>query len=273
MSDSSRLVEVLDLEMTGPGRFLAQNFAEGAGNVVFGGQILAQTIVAASTVDPDKALKSVHTIFARGAGRDQPLDLEVEAMHVGRALASATVTARQGDRLCTRSLALLSAPEPDLIRHGTTPPDVGGPDDAPPLGGGGEFWELRVVGGVDISDPDAVGPPELFVWVRFPGTGATGVVGQALLAYATDGFLIGTAMRPHAGIGQSMAHVSVSTSVLSHTLTFHEPVDAGAWHLLAQESPYAGHGRTYGRANIFAEDGRLVASFVQDNMVRSLPKT
>ena len=119
MSDSSRLLEVLDLEETGPGRFVAQNFAEGAGNVVFGGQILAQTIVAASTVDPDKTLKSVHTIFARGADRDQPLDLEVEAMHVGRALASATVTARQGDRLCTRSLALLerAGAGPDPARH------------------------------------------------------------------------------------------------------------------------------------------------------------
>jgi acyl-CoA thioesterase II len=98
------------------------------------------------------------------------------------------------------------------------------------------------------------------------------VVGQALLAYPTDGFLIGTAMRPHAGIGQSMAHVSISTSVLSHTLTFHEPIDAGEWHLLAHESPFAGGGRTYGRANIFTQDGRLVGSFVQDNMVRSVPE-
>jgi len=271
MSGSSRLLEALDLEMTAPGRFRAQNFAEGAGNVVFGGQLLAQTIVAACTIDREKVLKSVHTIFARGADRDQPLDIEVEAMHVGRALASATVTIRQGERLCTRSLALLSAEEPDLIRHGSAPPDTGGPEDAAPLGGSGEFWELRVVGGVDVSDPDAVGPPELFVWVRFPGAQATGVAGQALLAYATDGFLIGTAMRPHAGVGQSMAHRSISTSVLSHTLTFHEPVDAGEWHLLAHESPYAGRGRTYGRAHIFAQDDRLVGSFVQDNMVRSFP--
>lgn len=272
MSDASRLLDVLDLEATGPGRFRAQNFAEGPGNVVFGGQILAQTIMAAGTIDPTKALKSVHTIFARGADRDQPLDVEVEAMHVGRALASATVTVRQGDRLCTRSLALLSAEEPDLIRHATSAPDVGGPDDAPASHGIGAFWELRVVGAVDISDPEAVGPPELFVWVRFPGSGATGPAGQALLAYATDGFLIGTAMRPHAGVGQAMAHVAISTSVLSHTLTFHEPVEAGEWHLLAHESPYAGRGRTYGRANVFSVDGRLVASFVQDNMVRSFPK-
>ncbi len=275
MTDVSDLVKVLDLEPVGAdgaGHFRAQNFVSGAGGVVFGGQLLAQSIVAASTVDPTKEVKSIHTVFARGGAPDVPLEIDVEAMHVGRALASATVTTRQGDRLCTRSLVLLSAVEPDLIRHGSTPPDVGSPEDAAPISGEGEFWEIRVVGGVDLSDPDEVGPPELGAWVRFPGAEATAVIGQALLAYATDGFLIATAMRPHAGIGQSMAHVSISTSVLSHTLTFHEPVDASEWHLLAHESPYAGRGRTYGRANIFTAGGRLVGSFVQDNMVRAFPE-
>lgn len=168
---------MLDLEPAGDGLYRAQNFAEGAGTVVFGGQLLAQTIVAASAIDPTKALKSVHTIFARGADGSVPLDIEVETMHTGRAMASATVTVRQGERLCTRSLALLSAAEPDLIRHGAPAPDVGGPDDAVPLLGSGEFWELRVVGGVDISDPHQVGPPELLVWARFPGAQTTGVTG------------------------------------------------------------------------------------------------
>lgn len=267
-----RLLEVLELEPAGNGRFRAQNFVSGHGGVVFGGQLLAQTIVAASTVDPSKELKSVHTVFARGGALDQPLDIEVDAMHVGRALASATVTVRQGERLCTRSLALLSAVEPDLIRHADEPPAVGGPEDATLLQGGGDPWELRVVSGVDLSDPDQVGPPELSVWVRFPGADAAGALGQALLAYATDGFLIGTAMRPHAGVGQALAHVSISTSVLSHTLAFHEPIQAGDWHLLVQASPYAGRGRSYGRADIFTVDGALVGSFAQDNMVRSFPE-
>jgi acyl-CoA thioesterase-2 len=78
----------------------------------------------------------------------------------------------------------------------------------------------------------------------FPGGAIEGVTAQALLSYATDGFLIGTAMRPHEGFGQSMSHVSISTSVLSHTLTFHEPIDASQWYLLAHESPYAGRGRS-----------------------------
>jgi acyl-CoA thioesterase len=272
MTKLAELIGVLDLEPAGDGRFRARNLVGGPGGVVFGGQLLAQAIVAGATVDPSKQVGSVHTVFSRGAAPDQPLDIEVEPMHLGRALASATVSVRQGERLCTRSLVLLSAAEPDLIRHGAEPPRVGGPAEAVPLEGEGDFWEVRVVDGVSLVDPDAVGPPELLVWSRFPGAEATGVLGEALLSYATDGFLIGTAMRPHEGVGQSMSHVTISTSVLTHTLSFHEPIDAGGWYLLVHESPYAGRGRSYGRAHVFSEEGRLVASFVQDNMIRSFPE-
>jgi acyl-CoA thioesterase len=272
MAELLDLVEVLDLEVVGEGRFRAQNFSEGPGGVVFGGQLLAQAIVAGASIDPSKEVKTVHTVFARGGALDKPLDITVEAMHTGRALASATVTISQGDRLCTRSVVLLSAAEPDLIRHKADLPSVPGPDASPTGPSEGGFWEVRIVDGVDLSDPAAVGPPELFVWVRFPGAPAGGTLNQALLSYATDGFLIATAMRPHEGVGQAMSHVEISTSVLSHTLTFHEPIDASQWHLLAQESPYAGRGRSYGRANIFTAEGALVASFVQDNMIRDFPE-
>lgn len=273
MAELSELLEVLELEPAGEGRFRGENFAAAPGGVIFGGQLLAQAIVAGATVDPSKEVKTVHTVFARGGALGQPLDIEVEAMHTGRALASATVSIRQGDRLCTRSIVLLSAVEPDLIRHAAPAPKVGRPDDAPASASSeGAFWEVRVVDGVDINDPEAVGPAELYVWSRFPGADVTGAKAKALLSYATDGFLIGTAMRPHRGFGQSMSHREISTSVLGHTLTFHEPVDAGRWHLLAHESPYAGHGRSYGRAHVFDEAGRLVASFVQDNMVRAFPE-
>lgn len=272
MAELSELLGVLDLEQVGEGRFRAENFSDGPGGVVFGGQLLAQSIVAGATVDPSKEVKSIHTVFARGGAMDKHLDIEVDPMHTGRALSSATVTVRQGERLCTRSLVLLSAVEPDLIRHGADAPPVPDPEDTPAGPELGGFWEVRVVDGVDLTDPAAVGPPELFVWVRFPGADSAGVIGQALLAYATDGFLIGTAMRPHEGVGYALSHVTISTSVLSHTLTFHEPINAGDWHLLAHESPYAGRGRSYGRANIFDVHGRVVASFIQDNMIRDFPE-
>ena len=269
MPELDDLLAVLDLERTGDTTWRGGNMVFGGGRVVFGGQLLAQTIVAAATVDPAKSVKSVHTVFARGGSTDAPLEFDVDVMANGRSFASASVTVRQGDRICTRSLCLLHTPDPDLIRHQDDPPAVMSADRSTPSEHGVGLWEIRTVDGVDIADPDAVGPARLDVWTRFPGAPDDPTVNQALLAYATDGFLIGTAMRPHAGVGQSLAHRSISTTVITHTLTFHGPVDASEWLLLDQESPVAGGGRSYGRAHVFTAAGDLVASFVQENMIRA----
>ncbi len=262
------LLRAFALEPTGPLRYRGRH-AETGHAVVFGGQLLGQTILAARAGHDGKAAKTVHTVFARGASPEAPLSIEVDNMHAGRSLASSTVTILQGERLCARSLVLLSADEDDFIRHADVGPAVPRPEDCKAQGEGGD-WEMRIVGDVDLSDPDLVGPPELDVWTRFVGAPKDPAIDQALLAFATDGFLIGTAMRPHVGVGQAQAHRSVSTGVLSHTLTFHEPCPAGDWMLLSHRSPYSGHGRCYGRANVFNGDGRLVASFVQDGMIRPL---
>ena len=269
MTALDELLAVFALEPTGEGTWSGSSVPFGGGSVVFGGQLLAQTILAGATADPTKEVKSVHTVFARGASVDVPLEFDLDVMQSGRSFASSTVTVRQSGRVCTRSLVLLHAPDPDLIRHQPPVPEVGLPEDATPSAHGEGFWEIRTVGGVDISDPDAVGPAELRVWTRFPGAPEDPTTNQALLAYATDGFLIGTAMRPHAGVGQAQAHRTVSTSVITHTLTFHEPVRAGRWLLLDHESPGAGRGRSYGRAHVFSEEGWLVASYVQENMIRA----
>jgi acyl-CoA thioesterase len=261
------LRRVFALEPDGADRWRAASL-DGHG-VVFGGQLIGQSLVAALAGQADKAVKTVHTIFARAAAPDAPLAIAVDRMNDGRTFASRAVTIEQGGRLCTRSLVLLSADEPDFIRHAEPAPRVPGPDGCKPMAVAGD-WEIRIVGDVDVNDPDAVGPPELDVWTRFAGAPDDRVLDQALLAFATDGFLIGTAMRPHAGVGQAQAHRTVSTGVVSHTLTFHEPAPAGGWLLLSHRSAYAGRGRCWGRANVFRSDGALVASFVQDGMIRPL---
>lgn len=261
----SSILDALQLEPDGDLRYRAAN-AETGHPVVFGGQLLAQSIVAALLGHEGKTVKTLHTVFARAAAPDSGVDIVVDPVHAGRALASSTVTISQGERVCTRSMVLMSAEEPDLIRHAEPAPPLA----PPPVDPSGEDWVVEIVGGVDVSDPDQVGPPELAVWTAFPGAPGDGALSQALLAFATDGFLIGTAMRPHRGVGQAQAHVSLSTGVLSHTITFHEPVSAGRWMLLAHRSLYAGHGRSYGRADVFGPDGRLVASFVQDSMIRAM---
>ena len=267
--------EPLSLQPLASGRFRVANEGDPAAHdVVFGGQLLGQMIMAASASHPGKTVRTLHTIFARTARVSAETELAVEPLHDGRSFASANVTAWQGDRLCARALVLLDAPDPDLIRHAAPAPRVDGPEQSADAGPSPLVFpgvELRIVGGVDTSSPDApVGPAELFAWVRHRGAPDDVATNQAMLAWGTDGFLIGTAMRPHAGIGQADAHRTLSTGVVGHTLTFHEPFTLRDWLLIAHESPHAGAGRSYGRAQVFTRDGRLVASFVQDAMVRAM---
>jgi len=188
-------------------------------------------------------------------------------------MTTATVAVDQGGRTCAQSTVRLSSPDSDLIRHQSDMPDVGPPAAATPSTHGSGWWEIRVVGGVDLADGDAVGPPVLDVWTRFPDAPDDELVARALLAFSTDGFMIGTALRPHAGFGQAGAHREFATTVLSHTLRFHDHVVPGGWLLLHHEADVAGRGRIAGHARVFSEDGRQVASFSQEAMVRAFPPT
>lgn len=264
---------LLQLDRVGDGRFVAPHEGDGeARDVVFGGQMLAQMIVAATESTPGKRVKSVQAVFARAASYQAPLEIDVDPVHVGRVFGSQSVRVHQGDRNCVQAIVLLDVAEPDLMNHTPPKPDVAGPQHAAPAPAALVFpgAEVRVVDGVDTWSPDApIGPAEQYVWTRLPGGPFDETESQAILAWATDGYLIGTAMRPHEGIGQNQAHRSISTGVISEALSFHRAFDAGEWLLMALESPYAGGGRTYGRAHVYTEAGDLVASFSQENIVRA----
>jgi acyl-CoA thioesterase len=271
-SFGDELLATLTLAESEGGAFRAPYIAGGRG-VVFGGQMLGQAIVAASRRMPDKRVKSLQTVFARGVKVSEPVDVLVEPMQDGRTFGSSTVTFVQNGRVCARSLALLDVGEPDLIRHQVAMPDVAAPDPAQARSNPAAAPETIIVGDVDVRDPELTGPPTLQLWVRFPEAPAgDATIARALLAHATDGWLIATAMRPHEGIGQSMAHHELSTTVLSHSLSFHDDFSAGEWLLVDHESQSAGGGRAYGRGHVFTRDGRLVASFVQEALLRRAPE-
>ena len=269
MAGALPILESLSLEQVGELSYVGESVPSDTRPVVSGGQQLGQMIMAATAARRGKNVSSIHVIFARAGTITKPVELELDVMHSGRALASVTVTARQSDRLLGRGLLLFDAGEPDVIRHSPPMPAVPGPQGATPQPWAESGSQVRIVDGVDVIASEATGPPELFVWIRFPAAAGQEAVHQALLSWYTDPFLIAAAMRPHNGVGQRMAHESISTGVVTHTLSFHESVNAAEWLLLAQQSGYAGHGRTYGSGSVFTEDGRLVACFVQDNLVRS----
>jgi acyl-CoA thioesterase-2 len=263
---STELVAMLDIETVGPNRFQAQPLA-GTRAVVFGGQLLAQSLAAAAGSLEGMRVKSMHTVFLRGGRPDEILEIDVEPLHAGRTFGASDVTVRQGQRICTKSVVLHHVPDEEVISHQADPPDIGTPEEAVAISSSeSRGWEVRIA-----QDADSF-PAELYVWSRFQGAPSEPWASQALLGYASDGFLIGTAMRPHPRVGQDLAHVSIDTSVITQTLTFHDEFNAGEWLLLAHRSPVARHGRTFGRADVYTSGGRLVASYSQENLVREMPQ-
>ena len=273
MGTAESALDALDLRRTGDSSFEACSVALGGGRPVFGGQLLGQVIMAAAAVQPDKAVRTAQAMFPRTGDTGRPLTVTVDPIHLGRTMATVGVAVTQGDRHVCRATVLLDSDEADVMRHEAPFPDTGGPQVATPVPELAESGsELRLAGGVELAAVAPAGPPELFAWVRWPSAPAGDLArNQALAAWYTDSLIIGAAMRPHEGIGMGMAHESLSTGVVTHTLTFHEAFDAAAWHLVANESSYAGAGRVYGTGRIHTFDGRLVASFVQDAFVRAFP--
>jgi acyl-CoA thioesterase II len=273
MPDPDAVPAPLRPERVSEDRYRITNTGDAASrDVVFGGQFLGQAIVASSLRHPGKDARSIQAVFARPGRMDAPTELAVENLHDGRTFASDTVTAWQGDRLCARFTVLLDVDEADVIRHGTEMPDVAGPADAPAADQGNLVYpgsEVRIVDGVDLWSVDApTGPAEIFIWTKAAPLPDDPSVHRAVLAWATDGFLIATALRPHDGVNQDDAHRGLSTGVVGHTIVFHEPFRADEWLLLAHRSTYAGRGRTFGHADVFTQDGRFVASYSQTNMIR-----
>jgi acyl-CoA thioesterase-2 len=275
--DRPKLPEVLRLEPLGdqvwraPHEHSADDIMR---NVVFGGQILGQMIVAAALEgDGTKEVKSIHVIFARAGDYGSPLDYVVEPIHRGRTFASDRIDARQNGRSIASGLILWNLDEPDIVTHtaNVEMPDVPPPEDPAGREDNRVFpgAMARICFGINTwSDEEPLRPAVQNVWTRVPVSFPDPVVNQAILSWATDGFLIGTALLPHEGVNESHAHKTISTGVVSHTVNFHERFDASEWLLIAHESVWAGRGRSHGRANVWTQSGKLVASFTQDNIVR-----
>lgn len=273
-----QLPAVLNVEELGEGRYSAPHPTDDpeGRDVVFSGQLLAQMIMASSAAGGGaKEVKSIHAIFARaGTYSAGPMELQVDSLHAGRAWASDTVTAFQGERLLSRGLVLLNTVEADLVRHVPEMPDVPLPDSLAVDKTIGVFpgSEVRSVDWPDATAAD--GSPALYFWVRHEASYDSIAANQAVLSWDQPGLLIGLALRPHSDVVNiSDAHVSISTGVISHTAHFHEPFDVGQWLLVAQEASYAGRGRVFGSGAVFRQDGTLVSTFAQDSMARGVEGT
>ena len=124
-------------------------------------------------------------------------------------------------------------------------------------------WETR---SFDDLIATTTGPPEFELWMRTPSVDPE--LAPALLAYATDLTLIGTALRPHDGLSQLGNGTQFTSAVTSHTIWFHRPFTSDRWLLLRQHSPLLARGRSFGRGDVLTAEGALVASYAQESLLR-----
>src|ERR1700761_4076510 len=190
---------------------------------VFGGQLLAQFIRAASLACPGKSVKSLHAVFAREGRAAEPVHYRATRQHEGRSFASLTITARQPHAVLASSSVSLHASE-DGPENQVCEPVSALLDDSHRVELDLIPWETR---SADDLGAAATGPPRFEVWMRTPAV--DGDLAPALTAYATDLTLIGTALRPFDGFSHRGNGTQFTSPVTSHTVWFHRQFRTNGW--------------------------------------------
>lgn len=274
------LVELLELEAIEDDLFRGRQ-PDTLLQRVFGGQVAAQALVAATnTVDPKYVVHSLHSYFLRPGDTEVPIVYDVDNLRDGRTFATRRVLARQHGRPIFAMTANYQVAE-DGFEHQQAMPEIPGPDECPDMVEVierkrgpelAEFWkkewsvmETRFAG----SGRGEEGiPARQRLWIRTNGALPDDpLIHQAAFTYATDVSLLGATLVPHR---KSIGSPDVAPASLDHTIWFHRPFKADEWWLYDQETPAAHGGRGLALARVYTEDGTLVASVAQEGLIRKL---
>jgi acyl-CoA thioesterase-2 len=276
-----QLIEVITPRPDGPDRFIGHNMHPEAFRV-YGGQVLAQAVsAAAATVDAGRAIHSQHAYFLRPGDTSQPIVLEVERARDGASFSSRRVTALQRGKPILVSSMSFQLPavgddyQPDM-------PAVPAPETLPSereLGLAadtidesfmittGEDLDIRVIEPIDWRNP-VPREPVLQAWMKTTGPLAdTPSLHQAMLTYLSDTYLIDVCLIKH---GRSFEDERIQVASLDHALWFHDEFRADEWLLFSVEAERVRGGRGLARGRFYTRDGRLVASTMQEGLMRFL---
>jgi acyl-CoA thioesterase-2 len=276
------LLAVLDLTPDpsgGPDVFVGQSQQQPWGRV-FGGQVLAQSLVAAQhTVDSARGVHSMHAYFLRAGDSNRPIEFSVDRLRDGHSFSARRVTASQFGRPILSMIASFQS-ETSGLDHQTPMPDVPAPESLPTIAeryadldtDAGRYWmRQRPVDLRHVEQPIFVhSAPERSshqcVWMRAVGALPDDPrMHAAVLAYASDYVLLEPALRAH---GRHWAEPGFKAASLDHAMWWHRPARADEWLLYVQESPSASGARGLGLGRIYTRDGVLAASVAQEGMLR-----
>ena len=248
---------------------------------VYGGQVLAQSLIAASrTVAADRVIHSLHGYFLRAGDISQPVKYSVDVLRDGRSFSTRRVQGFQNDEPIFSMIASFQEQDPGLEHQDAFPTDIPDPETLPSAAeimGDNQHPVAQYWANARPFDMRHVDSPIYFtvkgepvshqaVWIKALGDLPNdAVLHRAALAYASDYTILESIYRRH---GIAWSHPGLKSASLDHAMWFHRDGRADQWVLYVQESPSAQGGRGLSLGRIFTRDGRLLATVAQEGMVR-----
>jgi acyl-CoA thioesterase-2 len=247
---------------------------------VYGGQVLAQSIVAAErTIPDDRAVHSMHGYFLRPGDATKGITFSVDRIHDGRSFSTRRTQAFQDGVPIFSMIASFQVADPGIAHQTEMPAGVPGPDELPDLEDhlaglhpmSKRLFTDRPVDLRHVPSPiyltvDGEHVPNQAVWMRvrrqIPDDQR---IHRAALAYLSDLTIQESILRAH---GVAWATPGLKVASLDHAMWWHRPGRVDEWMLYVQESPSARGGRGLATGRIYTRDGRLLASVAQEIMVR-----
>jgi acyl-CoA thioesterase II len=251
---------------------------------IFGGQALAQALVAAQrTIDDDRFVHSMHGYFLRPGDTELPITFSVDRIHDGRSFSTRRTQAYQSGAPILSMIASFQHKDEGLEHQQHMPADIPDPDTLPSAGESlagvdhpvANFWatqrafDMRHIPSPIYFAVEGERVPHQAVWLKAIGTLPDDPnLHRAALAYASDYSILEPILRAH---GIPWATPGLKAASLDHAMWWHRDGRVDEWLLYVQESPNAIGGRGLSLGRIYTRDGVLLASVAQEGMVRVPP--
>ncbi|TBN05402.1 acyl-CoA thioesterase II [Hyunsoonleella flava] len=257
--------------------------------IVFGGQVLAQALNAASrTITNQRILHSMHAFFLEAGDLECPITYNVSKVRDGGSFSVRRVTAHQKETTIFILSASFHKKEEGYEHQIEMPINVKPPEDllswtdmrkefgdALPKGLKSFLEvkrpiEFKPTAFANPLQPKDL-PPKHQVWFKLKGNieNLDLATKQQILTYISDYNILVSTLNPHA----SKAHWgNTQTASLDHSMWFFRDFDFSDWLLYDMESPSGAMARGFARGHIFTRDGKLIASVAQEGLVRPIAK-
>lgn len=288
MNSVNDLLDVLILDKINDTEYNGDSKTIG-NSIVFGGQVLAQALNAASrTITNNRILHSMHAYFLEAGNLEIPITYNVSVVRDGGSFSVRRVTAHQNEHIIFILSASFHKKEAGYNHQISVNPDIKQPEDllswTKILDQFGDFLPKSMKAFLEIERPVEFKPtvvinpmdrkdlpPVSDVWFKLKGDAKKLDLAtkQQILTYISDYNILGSILNPHA----SKAHWgNTQTASLDHSMWYFRDFDFDDWLLYSMESPSASNARGFARGNIFTRDGKLIASVAQEGLMRPIVK-